>query len=106
MRDLAASGWVVGQDWDPGWGHPVEMRNVMNDPWRSDGRITVLTLANVPVLAPIAENVRSPLGGRIAQAVGGLLRWRLPKAGRLRARLQRQQERVPSGLSARARDSK
>jgi hypothetical protein len=106
VRDLAASGWVVGQDWDAGWGRPVEMQNAMEDPWHSDGRVVVLTLADVPVLAPIAQGVRSPLGASVARAIGGLLRWRLPKAGRVRARLERQQERVKSAVSAKARDSK
>lgn len=106
IRDLTESGWVVGQDWDPGWGQPIEMKNAMNDPWRTDGRVAILTLANVPVLAPIAQNVRSPLGGEIARAAGRLLRWRLPRAGRLRARQQRQTERERAAVSAKKRDSK
>jgi hypothetical protein len=106
IRDLTGSGWVVGQDWEPGWGEPVEMKNAMDDPWHTDGRIALLTLANVPVLAPVAQNVRSPLGGDIARAVGRLLRWRLPKAGRLRARQQRQAERERATVSAKKRDSR
>lgn len=109
VRDLGASGWVVAQQWGPGWGHPVEMKNAMADPWHSDGRVAELTLANVPVLAPISENVRGPLGAGIAHAVARIFRWRLPRAGRQRAREQRREEaeraRAKAGVSAKTSDS-
>ncbi len=112
VHDLSDSGWVVEQDWSPGWGHPVEMKNAMDDPWHSDGRIVELKLADVPVLAPLTENVRSPLGAGIVRAGARLFRWRLPKAGRLRAREQRKAERAKkaeragAGVSATKSDSK
>ena len=106
VRDLTDCGWVVAQDWAPGWGHPIEMKNAMDDPWHSDGRIIELTLANVPVLVPLAENVRSPLGAGIAHAVARLFRWLLPKVGRQRAREQRREERerAKAGVSAKKSD--
>lgn len=109
VRDLTASGWVVAQDWAPGWGHPVEMKNAMDDPWHSDGRIAEVTLANVPVLAPLTENVRSPLGAGIVHAIAQIFRWTLPKAGRLRARALRKEEsereRAKAGVNAKKSDS-
>ena len=112
VGDLIQSGWVVGQEWAPGWGHPVEMKNAMDDPWHSDGRVAELTLADVPVLAPLTGNVRGPLGAGIIRAGAQLFRWRLPKAGRQRAREQRQAqrarkvERAGAGVSATKSDSK
>ncbi len=103
VHDLTDSGWVVAQDWEPGWGQPIEMKNAMDDPWHTDGRIAELTLANVPVLVPLVDNVRSPLGARLAHAGARALRWLLPKAGRQRAREQRKAERAKKAESVRAK---
>jgi hypothetical protein len=105
VSDLTESGWVVAQEWGPGWGHPVEMKNAMADPWHSDGRIAELTLADAPVLAPLTGNVRGPLGAGIIHATAQLFRWRLPKAGRQRARDQRKAEQAKSGVNATKSDS-
>ena len=107
VRDLTARGWVVEQQWEAGWGHPVEMKNAMDDPWHSDGRVVELTLADVLVLTPLTGNVRSQLGAGIARAGARLFRWRLPQAGRQRAREQRkaEAERAKAGVSATTSDS-
>ncbi|MFI5274380.1 MAG: LssY C-terminal domain-containing protein [Ktedonobacterales bacterium] len=106
VHDLTATGWVIAQSWEPGFGHPVEMKNATNDPWHTDGQIAALTLASVPVLAPISQNIRGPVGGSVARAVARLLRWRLPQAGRARARALRQGDRAKAGVNATKSDSK
>lgn len=106
VNDLTESGWVIGQEWGPGWGHPVEMKNAMSDPWYTDGRVAVLTLADAPVLAPLTGNVRGPLGARLISASARLFRWRLPRAGRQRAREQKAaRERARADVSAAQSDS-
>jgi hypothetical protein len=105
IHDLSASSWVIDQNWAPGWSEPIEMKNATGDPWYTDGRVAVLTLADVAVLAPLAEHVRSPIGARIAHAGGRLLRWLLPRSGRLRAHAQRQAERAKARVSAKKSDS-
>lgn len=89
VRDLVGTGWVVEEEWEPGFGKLTQTRNAGGDPYETDGMVAVLELANVPVLTPLATNLRSPLAGRLGMAVAGATRWRLPKRGRERAKRQR-----------------
>ena len=86
VEDLVATGWVVDENWAPGFGQPTRMKNANGDEYFTDGRVTVLTLADVPVLTPLAKRVRGPVLGGVAKAFARATRWRLPEAGRSRAR--------------------
>jgi LssY C-terminus len=87
--DLTATGFVIDQDWRPGIGKPFQGTNGTGDPYFTDGRVAVLVLANV-FASPLATQVRGALGARLARGVARLLRWRLPRRGRERARRQRE----------------
>ncbi|HEX6818716.1 MAG TPA: LssY C-terminal domain-containing protein [Ktedonobacterales bacterium] len=86
VNDLIATGWVVGETWAPGFGKPTESKNALGDAYVTDGRVAVLTLADVPALSPVATHVRGPLAGGAAKALSRVTRWRLPQSGRSRAR--------------------
>jgi hypothetical protein len=88
LEDLTATGFVVDEGWRPGFGEPTQGVNGTGDPYFTDGRVVVLTLANVAV-SPLATQVRSPAGARLARSVARLFRWRLPQRGRERAERQR-----------------
>jgi hypothetical protein len=100
-HDLTATGGVIKEHWESGFGHPVEMVNAMGYTFHSDGRVVVLTLANVPVLLPVAVDLRSHLGDHLRGDVAKLFRWLLPRAGRLRAREQKARDRNTGRLSRR-----
>ncbi len=106
VRDLIATGWVVAEHLEPGFGKPTQSHNAMQDPYYTDGQVAVLTLAQVPSLLPLATQVRSPLGGRAVRAAARAFRWRLPKAGRLRAKLQRTREREKADVTTSSRDGR
>lgn len=86
VNDLIATGWVVDETWAPGFGKPTESKNALGDAYVTDGRVAVLTLADVPALSPVATHVRGPLAGGAAKALSRVTRWRLPQSGRSRAR--------------------
>lgn len=86
MNDLIATGWVVAETWAPGFGKPTQTKNALGDVYVTDGRVAVLTLADVPVLSPVATQVRGPIAGGVAKALSRATRWRLPQSGRSRAR--------------------
>jgi hypothetical protein len=88
IADLAGTGFVVDEGWRPGFGKPIQGVNGTGDPYFTDGRVAVLTLANVPV-SPLVTQVRGPAGARLARGVARLFRWRLPRRGRERAERQR-----------------
>ena len=89
VRDLTGTGWVIEEEWEPGFGKPTEATNGGGDPYHTDGEVAALELANVAVLSPLATNVRGTVGGQIGRAVARAMRWRLPKRGRDRAKRQR-----------------
>lgn len=97
VATLAESGWVIAEGQEAGFGQPTEQRNSLGDSYFTDGRRAVLTLANVPVLAPLATHVRSPFGLALAHIFARLLRGRLPAAGRERARQQREARQTRDG---------
>lgn len=99
VRELIESGWIIDQKWEPGLGRPIETKNATGDIYFTDGRVAVLTLANVPVILPFEDDVHGPLIGP-AKVVERLFRWRLPKVGRLRARAQEQAERLRKRVKA------
>ncbi|MGH2487362.1 MAG: LssY C-terminal domain-containing protein [Ktedonobacterales bacterium] len=86
VEDLIGTGWVIAETWAPGFGKPTQTKNALGDPYFTDGRVAVLTLANVPVLSPLATQVRGPLEAGVAKALSRATRWRLPQSGRSRAR--------------------
>ncbi|MGH2518049.1 MAG: hypothetical protein ACRDHP_20590, partial [Ktedonobacterales bacterium] len=85
-------GWVVAETVRPGFGKEMHGVNGGGDPYFTDGQVAVLTLANVWTL-PLSNNIRSPLGGRIARGLSRIVRGRLPKAGRERADRETKQVR-------------
>jgi hypothetical protein len=85
-RDLTATGGVIEQQWEAGFGRPISMVNSMGYPLHSDGRIAALTLADVPVLLPVATGWVGPTGGRMTGRLVRLFGWLLPRKGRRRAR--------------------
>jgi LssY C-terminus len=85
-EDLSATGWVVAEQWTPGTGKLEHKRGGDGYDYITDGRVVMLTLADVPVL-PFAQQVRGKRSARLIQrVVAPLLRRRLPKLGRERAR--------------------
>ncbi len=84
VSELAQTGFVIGDTTCPGFGKKTEGFNGGGDPYFTDGQIAMLTLANIRT-SPLARQVRSPLGARIARYVAGFLRYRLPEAGLNRA---------------------
>ena len=97
VHDLGHTGWVVEEEWEPGFGKPTEMMNGSGDPYHTDGRVAVLELANIAVLSPLATNVRGAFGGQVGKTVATATRWRLPRRGReRRKRLRSEPEREPA----------
>jgi hypothetical protein len=92
---LVSSGWVVGEGWEANFGRPTEQRNSLGDMYFTDGRRAVLTLANIPVFAPLATRIRSRLGAQVARSFSRVVRWRLPKEGLERA-ARRQHPQQPA----------
>jgi hypothetical protein len=93
VRDIVCTGWVIQQEVVPGFGLPTERDNGLGDRYFTDGQVAVLVLANVPVLLPFAAtNVRGPAAA-VAHTLNRVLRWRLPRVGRERARRAKRQER-------------
>jgi hypothetical protein len=85
VSQLLQTGWVVADTRRPGFGKETHGVNGTGDAYVTDGFVAVLTLANV--WAPLAvRQVRGSLAAGIASALAPLVRWRLPKAGRARAR--------------------
>ncbi len=91
VSELAQTGYIVGEATRPGFGKETHGKNGGGDPYFTDGQVAVLTLANVWT-SPIATQVRSPLAARVIKKAAGLVRKRLPAAGRERA--AREQERI------------
>ena len=86
VEDLSATGWVTHVDHQRGFGREVERNNGDGGKYYSDGAVAVLELANVPTL-PIAAQVRGALPAQIVKnVVAPVLRPRLPKSGRERAK--------------------
>lgn len=107
VHDLVGTGWVVEEEWEPGFGKPTHTQNAGGDPYDTDGMVAVLELANVPVLTPLATNLRSPLAGQLARTVASATRWRLPKRGRERAKRLRtspQRERAAAPITRSKQD--
>jgi hypothetical protein len=89
VGDLVATGWVIKRQWERRFGHPVQMVTAMGYPFYTDGRMVTLTLADVPVLLPLATSMRGRLAASVVGGVASVFRWTLPRAGRLLARQQR-----------------
>jgi hypothetical protein len=100
-HDLTATGGVIKQQWEPGFGSPVIKVNAMGYPIHSDGRVAVLTLADVPVLLPVAAGLRNPLSDRLRGELARLFRWRLPRVGRLLAREQKIRDAITARMPRR-----
>jgi hypothetical protein len=94
VSELAQTGFAVEDTTRPGFGKETDGFNGGGDPYFTDGQVAVLTLANVWT-SPLATQVRSPLGARIARKLAGFVRNRLPEAGRKRA--AREQDRLKQG---------
>lgn len=88
VSDLAQTGYLVAEGTRPGFGRETHGMNGGGDPYITDGQVVVLTLADVWT-SPLATQVRSPLGARLAQGFEGLIRQRLPQRGRERAERER-----------------
>ncbi|MGO8947388.1 MAG: LssY C-terminal domain-containing protein [Ktedonobacterales bacterium] len=93
---LALSGWVIREGWEASFGKPTEQRNSLGDMYYTDGRRAVLTLANIPVFAPLFTHTRGRLGAKLAQTFARAAHWRLPKEGLERAARRRQESKLPS----------
>lgn len=84
ISELAQTGYIVGEGFQPGFGKETHGFNGGGDPYYTDGQVATLALADVWT-TPLAKQVRSPLGARIAQRFEGLIRKRLPANGLERA---------------------
>jgi hypothetical protein len=85
VSELAHTGYVIDEGTRPGFGKETEGKNGGGDPYRTDGQVATLTLADIWTL-PFSTQVRSPLGARIRSGLERLVRGRLPQVGRDRAR--------------------
>lgn len=95
--ELAQTGFVVGETTRSGFGKETQGVNGGGDPYFTDGQVAVITLANVWT-SPLAAHVHSSLGARIVKTFAGLVRNRLPEAGRERA--SREQQRLTASGQA------
>ncbi len=84
ISELAQTGYLIAEGARPGFGKETHGANGGGDPYFTDGMVAVLTLADVWT-HPLATQIRSPLGARIAQAGEQLTRRRLPQKGLERA---------------------
>ena len=84
VSELAQTGFVIEDTACPGFGKETHGFNGGGDPFFTDGQLAVLALANIKT-SPLATQVRSPLGARIAKFVTSFFRFRLPEAGLNRA---------------------
>jgi LssY C-terminus len=84
VSELAQTGFLIEDTTCPGFGEETHSFNGGGDPYFTDGQVAVLALANIKT-SPLATQVRSPLGARIAKYVTSFLRFRLPEAGLNRA---------------------
>ena len=84
VSELAQTGFLIEDTTCPGFGKETHGFNGGGDPYFTDGQLAVLALANIKT-SPLATQVRSPLGARIAKFVTSFLRFRLPEAGLNRA---------------------
>jgi LssY C-terminus len=97
VSELAQTGYVVGESSRPGFGKATHGVNGGGDPYFTDGQVVTLTLANVWT-SPLATQVRSPLGARLAQGFESMIRGRLPERGLTRA--QHEREKVAQHAAA------
>jgi hypothetical protein len=105
VKDIVGTGWVIQQEVVPGFGMPTESDNGFGDRYFTDGQVAVLVLANVPVLLPFAAtNVRGSAAA-VAHALNRVLRWRLPRVGRERAKRQEQQQEREEESARRAEEA-
>jgi hypothetical protein len=95
VSELAQTGYLVEEGVRPGFGKETHGVNGGGDPYFTDGQVAVLTLADVWT-SPLATQVRSPLGARLAQRFEGLIRQRLPQRGLDRAEREHAQLRRDS----------
>jgi hypothetical protein len=96
VSELAQTGYLIADGVGPGFGVETHGVNGGGDPFFTDGQVAALTLADVWT-SPLATQVRSPLGAKIAQTMERGIRGRLPQQGLDRAareveRLKRQAE--------------
>jgi hypothetical protein len=84
VSELAQTGYLVAVGTRPGFGKETHGYNGGGDPYSTDGQVAVLILADVWT-SPLATQVRSALGARLAQGFERLIRRRLPKGGLERA---------------------
>ncbi len=99
VSELTQTDFVVEETTRPGFGKVTQGVNGGGDPYFTDGQVAVITLANVWT-PPLATQVRSPLGSRIAQMLVGLVRNQLPKAGLEHASREQQRLKVSDQASA------
>lgn len=84
VSELAQTGYLVDEGTRPGFGKETHGVNGGGDSYFTDGQVAVLTMADVWTL-PLATQVRSPLGARLAKGFERLIRKRLPQRGLDRA---------------------
>ncbi|HLY32253.1 MAG TPA: LssY C-terminal domain-containing protein [Ktedonobacterales bacterium] len=89
LDSIIETGWVIDEGWEANFGKQTEQRNSLGDTYFTDGRRAVLTLADIFVFAPVTSQVRGRWGVRLAQALSGLIRRRLPDEGLRRAEKHR-----------------
>lgn len=81
VDDLLSTGWVVGLTLVPNFPGPTQAQNATGDPYHTDGRAALLTLARVEPTPMLPQLVRQPIAP-LARQVARRLRGRLPQAGR------------------------
>lgn len=60
LADLTKAHSVLGVRWIDGFHHEVQGRNGGGDPWRTDGRLAVITLAETPPKSSIQPSPNPP----------------------------------------------
>ncbi len=99
--DLMSAGWVTDEEWAPGFGRPTQQVNGDGFPYTTDGRVAVLTLAEMSVPAVFTQ-VRGPLLAAITQRLAPLWRPALSEHAlqRMRARLASKRHPATGGAGA------
>jgi hypothetical protein len=99
VTELAQTAYVVNDTTRSGFGKETHGFNGEGDPYFTDGKVAVLTLANV-ARPPLATQIRSPLFARMTKKFARFVHPWLPEAGRERA--AREQARLKQAAQTNA----
>lgn len=99
VSDLIRTGWVIAEGSVDAFAAPTQTRNAMGDAYHTDGKASLLTLAQVQPVPLLPQLIRQP-GAPLARSIAHSLRRNLPQQGRDLARQWAEQRKQASPASA------